>query len=59
MPADNGYPDLEALKAALSERIAAIMIADPEDAGSSTRGFVSTRRPPTTRAHCATAIRPT
>jgi len=33
MPDDNGYPDLEALKAALSERTAAIMITNPDDTG--------------------------
>jgi len=33
MPDDNGYPDFEALKAALSERTAAIMITNPEDTG--------------------------
>ena len=33
MPDDNGYPDLEALKAALSGRTAAIMITNPEDTG--------------------------
>jgi len=33
MPDDDGYPDLEALTAALSERTAAIMITNPEDTG--------------------------
>ncbi len=33
MPAADGYPDLVALKAALSERTAAIMITNPEDTG--------------------------
>ena len=33
MPDENGYPDLSALKAALSERTAAIMITNPEDTG--------------------------
>jgi len=33
MPDANGYPDLEALKAALGERTAAIMITNPEDTG--------------------------
>jgi glycine dehydrogenase subunit 2 len=32
-PDENGYPDLEALKAALSERTAALMITNPEDTG--------------------------
>jgi glycine dehydrogenase subunit 2 len=32
-PDRNGYPDLEALKAALSERTAALMITNPEDTG--------------------------
>ena len=33
MPDENGYPDLEALKAALSERTAGLMITNPEDTG--------------------------
>jgi glycine dehydrogenase subunit 2 len=33
MPDSRGYPDLEGLKAALSERTAAIMITNPEDTG--------------------------
>ncbi len=33
MPDANGYPDLEALKAAVSERTAGIMITNPEDTG--------------------------
>lgn len=33
MPDDNGYPDLSALKAALSERTAALFITNPEDTG--------------------------
>jgi len=33
MPDENGYPDLEALKAACSERTAGIMITNPEDTG--------------------------
>jgi glycine dehydrogenase subunit 2 len=33
MPDENGYPDLEAMKAALSERTAGIMITNPEDTG--------------------------
>lgn len=33
MPDDNGYPDLEALKEALSERTAGIFITNPEDTG--------------------------
>ena len=33
MPDKNGYPDLEAMKAALSERTAAIFITNPEDTG--------------------------
>jgi len=32
-PNQDGYPDLEALKAALSERTAALMITNPEDTG--------------------------
>jgi glycine dehydrogenase subunit 2 len=32
-PDDNGYPDLEALKAAVSERTAGILITNPEDTG--------------------------
>lgn len=32
-PDENGYPDLDALKAAVSERTAALMIANPEDTG--------------------------
>ena len=32
-PGEDGYPDLEALKAALSERTAGLMIANPEDTG--------------------------
>ena len=32
-PNENGYPDLEALKAAVSERTAALMITNPEDTG--------------------------
>ena len=33
MPDENGYPDLEALKAACSERTAGLMITNPEDTG--------------------------
>ncbi len=33
MPDENGYPDLETLKAAVSERTAGIMITNPEDTG--------------------------
>lgn len=33
MPDDNGYPDLEAMKAAVSDRTAGIMITNPEDTG--------------------------
>ena len=33
MPDENGYPDLEALKAALSERTAGLFITNPEDTG--------------------------
>ncbi|MCD6424016.1 MAG: aminomethyl-transferring glycine dehydrogenase subunit GcvPB [Anaerolineales bacterium] len=32
-PESNGYPDLDALKAAVSERTAGLMIANPEDTG--------------------------
>lgn len=32
-PDEDGYPDLEALKAALSERTAALLITNPEDTG--------------------------
>jgi len=32
-PEENGYPDLEALKAAVSERTAGLMITNPEDTG--------------------------
>jgi len=32
-PNDDGYPDLDALKAAVSERTAALMITNPEDTG--------------------------
>ncbi len=32
-PDDEGYPDLEALKAAVSERTAGLMITNPEDTG--------------------------
>jgi len=32
-PDEDGYPDLKALKAALSERTAALMITNPEDTG--------------------------
>jgi len=32
-PGENGYPDLEALKAAVSERTAGLMITNPEDTG--------------------------
>jgi glycine dehydrogenase subunit 2 len=32
-PDENGYPDLEALRAALSERTAGLMITNPEDTG--------------------------
>jgi len=32
-PDDNGYPDLEALKAVLTERTAGLMITNPEDTG--------------------------
>ncbi len=33
MPDENGYPDLDALKSALSERTAAIFVTNPEDTG--------------------------
>jgi glycine dehydrogenase subunit 2 len=33
MPDENGYPDLEALKAACSERTAGLMVTNPEDTG--------------------------
>ena len=33
MPDENGYPDLDALKAACSERTAGLMITNPEDTG--------------------------
>jgi glycine dehydrogenase subunit 2 len=33
MPGENGYPDLDALKAALSEKTAGIFITNPEDTG--------------------------
>ncbi|MFZ5632187.1 MAG: aminomethyl-transferring glycine dehydrogenase subunit GcvPB [Bacillota bacterium] len=33
MPDGNGYPDLEALKAAVSDRTAGLMITNPEDTG--------------------------
>jgi len=33
MPAENGLPDIEAMKAALSERTAGIFITNPEDTG--------------------------
>ncbi len=33
MPDENGYPDLDALRAALSERTAGIFITNPEDTG--------------------------
>jgi glycine dehydrogenase subunit 2 len=33
MPDENGYPDLEALKASVSERTAGIMFTNPEDTG--------------------------
>lgn len=33
MPDDKGYPDLEAMKEALSERTAGILITNPEDTG--------------------------
>ncbi len=33
MPDKNGYPDLDALKAAVSERTAALFITNPEDTG--------------------------
>jgi glycine dehydrogenase subunit 2 len=33
MPDENGYPDLEAMKAGLSERTAALFITNPEDTG--------------------------
>jgi glycine dehydrogenase subunit 2 len=33
MPDENGYPDLEAVKAAVSERTAGCMITNPEDTG--------------------------
>ena len=33
MPDENGYPDLEAMKAALSDRTAGIFITNPEDTG--------------------------
>lgn len=32
-PDENGYPDLEALRAAVSERTAALLITNPEDTG--------------------------
>ncbi len=32
-PDENGYPDLDALKAAVSERTAALLITNPEDTG--------------------------
>ena len=32
-PDADGYPDLEALKAAVSERTAALLITNPEDTG--------------------------
>lgn len=32
-PDENGYPDIEALKAAVSERTAALLITNPEDTG--------------------------
>jgi glycine dehydrogenase subunit 2 len=32
-PDENGYPDLQALKAAVSQRTAALMITNPEDTG--------------------------
>jgi glycine dehydrogenase subunit 2 len=33
LPGENGYPDLEALKAAVSERTAGLMMTNPEDTG--------------------------
>ncbi len=33
MPGENGYPDLEALKAVVSERTAGLMMTNPEDTG--------------------------
>ncbi|WP_206811630.1 aminomethyl-transferring glycine dehydrogenase subunit GcvPB [Paradesulfitobacterium ferrireducens] len=33
MPGENGYPDLEALKAVVSERTSGLMITNPEDTG--------------------------
>jgi glycine dehydrogenase subunit 2 len=33
MPSEDGYPDFEALKAALSDRTAGLMITNPEDTG--------------------------
>jgi len=33
MPEENGYPSLEALKAALSERTAGLMVVNPDDLG--------------------------
>jgi glycine dehydrogenase subunit 2 len=33
MPGPNGYPDLDALKAAVSERTAGLMMTNPEDTG--------------------------
>ena len=33
MPDENGYPDLEVLKAAVSEKTAGLMITNPEDTG--------------------------
>ena len=33
MPDENGYPDLEAMRAALSERTAGVFITNPEDTG--------------------------
>ena len=33
MPDENGYPDLDAMKAAVSEKTAAIFITNPEDTG--------------------------
>ena len=33
MPGENGYPDLESLKAVLSKRTAGLMVTNPEDTG--------------------------
>jgi glycine dehydrogenase subunit 2 len=52
MPDENGYADLEALKAVLSERTAAIMITNPEDTGI----FNPRIREYTDAAHAAGAL---